>query len=126
MKKLLFIACLALLACDANSPGKDAAEARLQKQFDDIQAFIDSNSCTEDSGCDYIPYGKKTCGGPDGYFVFSTNIDRSKLEEMVADYDRAKEDYNQTYGNPSDCSVLAPPSDIQCVDGKCVVVDSGI
>ncbi|MGA9590275.1 MAG: hypothetical protein WBV11_10640 [Salegentibacter sp.] len=126
MKKLLLIACLGFIACNVNNPGREAAEARIQQQFDEIQAFIDSTSCTEESGCDYLPYGKKTCGGPDGYFVFSTNIDRARLEEMVADYDSARLDYNDTYGNPSDCSVLAPPSNIRCVDGHCVGVDSNL
>lgn len=123
MKKLLFLGLLVLVACEQNNPAKEAAEAKLQEKFAAIEAFINSASCTEDSGCDYLPYGEKPCGRPQGYVAFSTNIDVEELKAMIADYNAEEAKYNEKYGNLSDCSVVGPPQDIFCIDGKCVIVE---
>jgi hypothetical protein len=82
-----------------------------------------SENCTESSQCSYIAYGSKACGGPQGYLVFSSEIDTEKLKDLVNKYTIAEAAYNKQNGIVSDCSVISPPQTIDCLDGDCVKID---
>lgn len=119
------IICLSLFitACNKENPGRDAAEDALEEQLNDIKDFIAATSCANDAGCDVMPIGKNACGGPRAFIAFSTNIDLVALEKMVQDYNDAEVRYNETHGNPSDCSVISAPLNIECINGQCIATD---
>lgn len=125
MKKLLVIICFSLFitACERENAGRDAAEDALKEQLNEIKDFIATTSCTENAGCDIMPIGKNSCGGPRAFIAYATNIDIVVLEKMVQDYNDAELRYNETYGNPSDCSVISAPLYIDCINGQCVATD---
>jgi hypothetical protein len=99
---------------------EDLAELNaLQKE---IELLVDSGVCSENSGCDYIAFGSKACGGPKAYLVFSTSINVELLEQKVETYNALENAFNQKWGIISDCSVPIPPVDVACVTGKCTAV----
>lgn len=112
-----------LLGCSqpANEPLIDLAE--LQQQLADIQVYIDSATCTEEFGCSYIAVGKKPCGGPAGYLAFPASLDVEVLEKMVNVYNRNQEAYIKRTGAASDCSIVPAPGLLDCIDGKCLIIE---
>jgi len=88
----------------------------------EIETIVDQGNCTEISNCNYIAFGSKACGGPQGYLVYSNSIDVILLKEKVTKYNQQEKDYNKKWNIISDCSVPSPPTSIACVDGKCIGV----
>lgn len=103
-----------------NAETQRVTRAQLELQFDEIQEFITSGNCTESQQCQFLPYGRKACGGPKGYVVFSADIDIEKLKEMINRYTTAEIAYNEQNQVMSDCSLPAEPTEIDCVNGDCV------
>ena len=120
MKKIFLLILLfgSLVGCD-NLEKREITAFELQKQFQEIQNLIDSGECSENSQCSFIAYGSKPCGGPQGYFVFSSNIDIELLKNKVKRYNEDERLYNIQKGSPSDCMFLTPPNEVGCIDGNC-------
>ena len=89
----------------------------------EIDALIDTASCTESAECLSIAFGSKPCGGPWSYLVYSTSIDTDLLTSLVADYNNLEEAYNNNCDVVSDCMFVSPPSELSCEDGKCAIVN---
>ena len=118
------IALLAIVfGCTNNTESsKEQDLANLTVLQEEIELLIDSADCSENSGCEYIAFGNKACGGPKSYLVFSTSIDIELLQQKVATYNALENSFNQKWGIISDCSVPMPPIDVTCVIGKCTAV----
>lgn len=118
---LAFSGLIAGCSTQANEPQVDLAQ--LQQQLADIQTYIDSGTCTNESGCSYIAAGKKPCGGPERYLVFSTSLDIEVLKNMVEAYTKAQEAYIKRTGSISDCRMVTPPNLLGCENGKCTIIE---
>ena len=118
---LLFIASAA--SCQNTEEAQIITLQELETQFEVIQKLISEGTCSDSSQCNYIAYGTKACGGPQGYLVFSSEVDLEKLKNLVDKYTAAEDTYNKQNGIMSDCSIPSPPDNIECSDGKCVAVD---
>lgn len=94
----------------------------LQQQFQEILNLVDSGNCSENSQCSFMKYGSKACGGPQGYFVFSSNIDVEALQKKVNKYTEDERLYNIQVGAASDCMFVTPPDNIGCIDGTCAEI----
>lgn len=103
-----------------SSKEEDLAELTVLRE--EIELLVDSGNCSENSGCDYIAFGSKACGGPKTYLVFSTSINVELLQQKVATYNALENAFNQKWRIISDCSVPIPPVDVTCIAGKCTVV----
>lgn len=97
--------------------------AQLEQQFSEIEEFIAKGSCTGSEQCSFIPYGRKACGGPKGYLVFSTKVDTEKLQEMVNRYTDLEIAYNEQNQVMSDCSLAPEPRQLGCEDGDCIRIN---
>ncbi len=123
MKKLFI-----LLLLFGNFTGCDQLEEReitafeLQQQFQEILNIVDSGNCSEDSQCSFMAYGSKACGGPQGYLVFSSNIDVEALQKRVTKYTEDERLYNNQQGASSDCMFVTPPNEMGCTDGNCMEI----
>lgn len=95
----------------------------LEQQFVAIEALIENGSCEKDTECNYIAYGSKACGGPQGYLIFSSNIDTDQLRTLVDRYNKAEAAYNEQNGIMSDCSIPPEPQILACENGDCVRID---
>ena len=96
---------------------------QLDAKKTEITNYINGFSCDNSSGCNSIAFGAKPCGGPREYLVFSNEVDLPTLQQMVNDYNSLDDAYNIQTGAVSDCEVVAPPTNIGCVDGVCTIVD---
>lgn len=102
--------------------GEEADKASLARMEAEIDDFIGEATCHEAGDCRTIPFGAKPCGGPWKFKVFGASSgETAKLEAMVAKYNLFNAELNEKYGWMSDCLAVMPP-EIECVDGKCVVV----
>lgn len=99
---------------------KEEDLAELNNLQEEIELLVNSGVCTPNSGCDYIAFGSKACGGPKTYLVFSTSIDTVLLQQKVATYNALDDAFNLKYGVASDCYYVTPPPEVACIDGKCV------
>ncbi len=122
MKIVIYVLLLfsSVSGCQTKDTEREVTRQDLEEQLGAIHSFIDAGSCNEDSKCSYIAYGSKSCGGPQGYLVFSTNIEVKTLKAMVNKYTEDEKVYNKQNGVISDCSVPAPPKIVGCKNGNCV------
>ena len=88
-----------------------------------IENYINTFTCSENSGCGYIAFGSKPCGGPRMYLAFSNTINLLQLQTMVAEYNEMDQLRNTQTGAISDCSVPSPPNEILCVNGVCTIIN---
>lgn len=102
---------------------KEEDLAELAALQEEIELLVDSSVCSENSDCDFIAFGSKACGGPKSFLVFSTSINVELLQQKVATYNALENAFNKKWGIISDCSVVLPPTSVQCINGKCVAVN---
>ena len=93
--------------------------AQLKIEIDEI---IYASVCDGTYSCEFMAYGSKACGGPQGYLVYSTSINVENLKTLVENYNRVEAEFNTKWNILSDCSVPNMPSDIICENNKCVPV----
>ncbi len=107
---------------DTNESSDLITSAQIETKKQEIQNYINSFSCSESSGCDYIAFGSKPCGGPRTYLVFSNEVDLNKLQKMVKDYNEMDDFYNKQTNAISDCIYQLPPTEVKCVNGVCTII----
>ena len=101
---------------------KDTLFENLQNDKQEILDYIASFPCDGTSGCDFIAFGSKPCGGPWEYLVYSNTVDVTYLTDLVTNYNLNEAQYNETYNIYSDCAVVNPPENIGCIDGVCSII----
>lgn len=125
MKNLFKILAIAVLMqsfeCEDSNASKSTA-AQLESKNQEIQNYINSFNCSEESGCQSIAFGSKPCGGPRTYLFFSTKVDLVKLQQMVKSYNELEDLYNKETNAISDCMYQLPPTEVKCVEGVCTPV----
>lgn len=110
-----------VFGCSNNSDSTQEEDlAALTLLNNEIKELIATGTCAANSNCDYIAFGSKACGGPTSFLVFSTSIDVDLLKEKVASYNKLESDYNMKWNIISDCSVPSPPTNMECLEGKCI------
>lgn len=97
--------------------------AQLETYKQEIQNYINSFSCSETSGCGFIAFGSKPCGGPRTYLLFSNSVNLAKLQEMVKKYNEMDKAYNIQTNAISDCTYQSPPTEVKCVNGVCTITN---
>ena len=128
MKTIVTIALFCFVAlsfqCTSNrSDSETITVEQLAAKKTTIQNYINSFSCSESVGCNYIAFGSKPCGGPRMYLVFSNTINLPQLQEMVTEYNEMDHLRNIQTNAISDCSVPSPPNEIRCVNGVCTIIN---
>ncbi|WP_456420443.1 hypothetical protein [Lutibacter sp.] len=115
---------LALVVGCANNSETSQEEERLELDNlkEEIEQLISTESCTENSNCDFIAFGSKPCGGPWSYLVYSTSIDVELLKAKVATYNNYETAHNIKWGIVSDCMAVTPPISVECIDGACTAI----
>jgi hypothetical protein len=108
---------------DTNESPDLITSAQLETKKQEINTYINSFSCSESVGCNYIAFGSKPCGGPRTYLVFSNNVNLIHLKDLVTKYNEMDNLHNIQTNAISDCSVPLPPSEIKCVNGVCTIIN---
>jgi hypothetical protein len=107
---------------DTEDLSSDITSAQLETKKQEIQNYINSFICSESTGCSYIAFGAKPCGGPWSYLVYSNTVNAVKLKEMVADYNEMNRLYNIQTNAISDCMAILPPKEVKCINGVCTAL----
>ena len=121
----LFISLLiGVSSCSKNNLDDQRAqdELELSNQLKEIKDLANSVTCTDSEDWEFIAYGSKACGGPQGYIAYSMQIDVDKFKQMVSDYTQAEKDFNINYQITSDCKAEISPNGVVCKDGKPVLI----
>lgn len=125
MKYLIRIALLFVLLpsfqCDEDD-NRTTPEILAEKK-QEILNYIQSFSCANATGCLSIAFGAKPCGGPREFLVYPNTVDQTTLEIMVNEYYEMDHQYNIETGAISDCMVVSPPNNVNCVNGVCTIID---
>lgn len=125
MKYLIRIALLFVLLpsfqCDEDD-NRTTPEILAEKK-QEILNYIQSFSCANATGCLSIAFGAKPCGGPREFLVYPNTVDQTTLEIMVNEYYEMDHQYNIETGAISDCMVVGPPNNVNCVNGVCTIID---
>ncbi|CAF1295568.1 unnamed protein product [Rotaria sordida] len=105
--------------------GSQATWNRIETTYKNLKAEVEtSNRCTSSKQCAAEATGKRACGGPNGYIVYSTaKADSVRKIKWLASQTRSLETmYNRENDIVSICSMVMPPS-VSCNSGKCVAID---
>jgi len=119
----LFLIIGSISGCEQAEADQEITAKNLEKQLAEIHSVINADSCPETGECGFLAYGSKACGGPQGYLLFSNQVDIEALTKMVEEYNKAEDAYNKKFGIISDCMYATPPEKLACVNGKCVQVE---
>ena len=123
IKILLFSFILLSINCTSKQDDSSITLEQLEAKKTVIENYINTFSCSESLGCDYIAFGSKPCGGPRTYLVFSNTINLPQLQTMVTEYNEMDHLRNIQTNAVSDCSVPLPPNEIGCVNGVCTIIN---
>jgi hypothetical protein len=125
-KYFLIPFCLLMLStqCDEDSEpiSKEEQEQELLSLKDQIESLANTSICDGNFECKFIAFGSKPCGGPQSYLIYSTSIDTEQLESLVETYNQNEAQYNAENGIFSDCSIVMPPTSVNCENNTCVPV----
>lgn len=124
--KLILIAGVTLLMfgyfqCSETAPTTDTQAQMLAKK-QQIMNLIQSAGC-DDSGCGFIAFGVKPCGGPWEYLIYPNQIDVEQLTTWVNEYNALNELWNIQTNAVSDCAMVMPPNALTCTNGACVIAE---
>lgn len=126
-KSILFSLVLAMLfmnfTCeDDKQPVQVTTSEELIKKKQAILDYIAGFSCNETVGCKFLAFGEKGCGGPKEYLIFPANVDLNFLTAKVTEYNALEKQFNIDNDIVSDCMFVMPPTNVGCVNGKCVII----
>ncbi|WP_338409541.1 hypothetical protein [uncultured Flavobacterium sp.] len=127
MKYLIrILLCFLLLQsfeCDKENENELSTAELLAFKKQEILDYIQSFSCTSASSCNYIAFGAKPCGGPRAFLAYPNTVNQTTLEALVLEHYEMDNAYNIQIGASSDCQVVSPPNNVECVNGVCTVLD---
>ncbi len=106
---------------DANQESNVITQEMLDAKKAEVMILINNTSCT--GACNYIAFGSKPCGGPKEYLLFSSAVNLAQLEDLVTEYNEMEHQFNIQTNAVSDCAVVLPPNNIECIDGSCVIIN---
>jgi len=119
----LFLFIGSVSGCEQAEDDQEITAKKLENQLAEIHSVINADSCSETGDCSFLAYGSKACGGPQGYLLFSNQVDVEALTTMVEEYNKAEDAYNKKFGVSSDCMYATPPTQLACDNGKCIQVE---
>jgi hypothetical protein len=112
------LACVALASCAQTPPAAPPVteSARLAAE---LRTLIGAASCSADTQCRTVPVGAKACGGPAGYWAWSSQgTDAEVLKTLAARQSEAHKREVEASGMRSNCAMTIDPG-AACVAGRC-------
>ena len=89
-----------------------------------LEKLTENKQCQNDSQCKVLAVGKRPCGGPEQYLLYSTlHTDEKMLSYTAERYAQLKQQKNQQLGLVSTCQMLMPPV-FACIENKCAIGDA--
>jgi hypothetical protein len=102
----------------ASAPAR-VAEPESARLAREMQALIGTAACSSDAQCRTLPVGAKACGGPAGYWAWSSvGTDEARLRELARKQADVHKREIEASGMLSNCRVVTDPG-AACVAGRC-------
>jgi hypothetical protein len=120
---VLFLISLSFQCSKNNAESNDITREMLDQKKSIIQDYINSFDCSQSTECLSMAFGAKPCGGPWEYIVFPNSIDIDVLTQMVNEYNEMEHEFNVKTGAVSDCMFVGPPTQIDCTNGQCSIIN---
>jgi hypothetical protein len=112
------LACMALASC-AQTPPPAAPETESARLAGELRALIGPASCSADTQCRTVAVGAKACGGPAGYWAWSSQgTDGEAVKALAARQAAAQRRELAASGMRSNCAMVSDPG-AACVAGRC-------
>ena len=109
---------MALASC-AQTPPPSAPETESARLAAELRTLIGPASCSADTQCRTVAVGAKACGGPVGYWAWSTQgTDAEALNALAARQAGAQRREVASSGLRSNCMLVTDPG-AACVAGRC-------
>lgn len=137
---IISIALLSLASCKAKKSAENAdnlpkdislkPENNMSQQQDQqaltalikkIDAVIATVPCTNPAEWKFSAIGSKPCGGPSSYIAYPVKLE-DEIMPQIEKFTAMQSAFNKKYGLMSDCSMVMPPAEILCANGKAVLV----
>ncbi|CAM4279668.1 hypothetical protein [Pseudoalteromonas byunsanensis] len=100
----------------------DVTKQDISEIHDQLKSLTQDLSCDNSSQCHVEAVGKRACGGPSSYLVYSSKSASSEeVTELAKKITRYESSYNFENQIMSICEQLTRPS-TQCVENKCVTL----
>lgn len=96
-------------------------QQKMSALIKEIDALIATETCSDAADWDFTAIGAKPCGGPSSYIAYPKKL-AGEILPKIADLTAKQKEFNTKYKIMSDCMLVMPPSGIECVDGKAVLV----
>jgi hypothetical protein len=115
-----------LAAAPAHSGGTDAnTQAELATLRKEIQRLAGDGRCNNVVQCRAIPLGKRACGGPDEYVIFSSMTGKTDLlEAKVFEYTFLQEESLRGKPESGPCEFIVEPQ-LRCFQQRCRADEGG-
>ena len=82
-----------VFGCQVNDNQNDDL-SDLQAMFEEIETLARSVVCEDSDEWNFVSYGSKACGGPQGYIAYSAQINVENFLSLVEDYTITEREYN--------------------------------
>lgn len=117
---------VALGAAPAQGGGTDAnAQAELIKLRKEIQRLAGDGRCNNVVQCRALALGKRACGGPDEYIIFSSMTGKADLLAAKAfEYTFLQEELLRGKPETGPCEIILEPK-LQCFQQRCRADEGG-
>ena len=104
-----------------NNISQQSDREKLSVLIKEIETQINTETCTDAADWRFSPIGSKPCGGPSSYIAYPIKMEDEILPK-IKKFTEMQSVFNKKFNLVSDCMMVQPPSGIQCVDGKAVLV----
>ena len=89
----------------------------------ELNSLVSNSPCDTNSQCKVTPVGKRACGGPSSFVVYSTKTaNETDILELSKVITSLESTYNAQNEMMSTCQHLAAPT-TQCIENKCVKLE---
>ncbi len=121
MKPLRHLLTALLAASTLAGCAQTPAEPESQRMARELRTLIGPAACTADNQCRSLPVGAKACGGPAGYWAWSTQgTDADRVLDLARRQAEAQKGESEASGVRSNCALMVDPG-VACVAGHCQV-----
>lgn len=104
----------------ADSAAQQNSLEALRQQLDKV---TENKQCSTDTVCRVLPVGKRACGGPSGFVVFSTEYsDEATVKTLASQITALENTYNLSTNAMSICEHLSEPT-VQCIASTCAATN---
>ncbi len=127
MKNIFGVIALIAILWSCENDESEALDIRAQMEVleKEIKSIVktecSSVNCDEvtSCGCSTMGYGKKPCGGPWQYVVYSSSsTNDALLQSKIEEYNELNQLLNEKEGLVSDCALEHRPL-VECFEGHC-------